>query len=256
MPVINKFDTRTKFISVLILVVLVFLVDRLMVAFCLLLLFLIIRQAARIPVNIKSYKNLTLLAAFIILMQALFGPGEKFIVMPLFPESFPFIGGIGSIKWEGLILGLLVVCRFYSLFIIFSIFSATTSPYSLAVGLNSLGFSYTGAFVITKTFNLIPLFKEEAEMIMDAQKLRGMRSLEKGSVFSRLKAYSMLTLPLVLSAMRKAQISSVVMDSRAFGAYKKRTWLDKPEMKKRDYFFLFACVVFTAAVLSWNYLLR
>ena len=94
---------------------------------------------------------------------------------------------------------------------------------------------------------------------MDAQKLRGMRLFERerrpfkgGSLFARLKAYSGLVLPLVLGAMRKAQVSSVAMDSRAFGVYKTRTWLDKPVMKMCDYFFIFACIVFSAAVLFLN----
>ena len=253
---IEKLDSRVKFLSVLLLSVLVFLLDNLFAALFLLIIFLVICQFAKIQFNIKMYKNLTLLAAFIILLQTLFGPGEKFILSPLFPNSIPLIGGMGSLKWEGLILGFAVTCRLCILIIIFSIFSKTTSPYSLAAGLNSLGFNYTTAFVITTTFNLIPLFKEEALTIMDAQKLRGMNSLEKGGFFSRIGAYSGLALALVLGAMRKAQISSVVMDSRAFGVYNKRTWLDKPEMKKTDFFFLFAAVVFCAGVLILNGLLK
>jgi energy-coupling factor transport system permease protein len=204
----------------------------------------------------KNLKSLTLLAVFIILLQTLFGPGENFIIKPLFPDSFPFFSGMGSLKWEGLILGFVVICRFFTLIILFSLFTGTTSPYSLAAGLNTLGLNYTAAFVITTTFNLIPFFREEALTIMDAQKLRGMRSLEKGSFFFRLRTFCGLTLPLVLGAMRKAQASSVVMDSRAFGIYKKRTWLDKPEMKAVDFLFLFACVIFSAAVLCFNFLFK
>jgi energy-coupling factor transport system permease protein len=190
---------------------------------------------------------------FIVFLQTFFGPGETFIIKPLFPYSFPFFGGMGSLKWEGLILGFIIICRFFTLVILFSVFTGTTSPYSLAAGLNTLGFNYSAAFVIATTFNLIPFFREEALTIMDAQKLRGMRSLEKGSSFYRLKAYCNLAIPLVLGAMRKAQSSSVVMDSRAFGIYRERTWLDKPEMKKGDFIFLFACVIFSAAVLCLNF---
>jgi energy-coupling factor transport system permease protein len=235
----------------------VFFVDRLHTAICLLLFFIIIQKFAKISFNgVKNLKFLTLLALFIILLQTFFGPGENFIIKPLFPDSFPFFGGMGSLKWEGLILGFVVICRFYTLIILFSVFTGTTSPYSLAVGLNALGFNYTAAFVITTTFNLIPLFREEALTIMDAQRLRGMCSLEKGNFFYRLRTYCGLVLPLVLGAMRKAQASSVVMDSRAFGIYKERTWLDKPEMKAEDFFFLFACVIFSSAVLCLNFLFK
>jgi energy-coupling factor transport system permease protein len=241
----------------LLLTVLIFLVDRFFAAFCLLLFFIIIRKFAKIQYNgVKNLKFLTLLAVFIVLLQAFFGPGENFIIKPLFPDSFPFVGGMGYLKLEGLMLGLVIVCRFYALIILFSVFTGTTSPYSLAAGLNTLGFSYTSAFVITMTFNLTPFFREETLTITDAQKMRGMSSLEKGFFFPRLKAYCGLALPLVLGAMRKAQTSSVVMDSRAFGIYKERTWLDKPEMKAGDFFFLFACVIFSSAVLCLNFLFK
>lgn len=241
-------------ISVLLFAVLVFLVDKLFAALFMLLFLIIIRQLAKVPGILKLFKSLAMLSAFIILLQTLFSPGENFIIKPVFPDSFPLIGGMGSLKWEGLFLGLVVVCRLFLLIVIFSIFSETTSPYSLAVGLNSLGFNYTAAFVITSAFNLIPFFKNEALTIMDAQKLRGMRSLEKGGFFSGLKAYPALALPLVLGAMKKAQVASVVMDSRAFGVYNKRTWLDRPEIKPADFIFLFACAIFSAVILFFNYL--
>jgi len=249
---IYKLDPRTKLISVLLFTVMVFFVDNLFILLCLLIIITVVRQMIKIPGAVKLFKNFAMLAVFIILLQALFGPGENFIVKPLFPDSFPLIGGMGSLKREGLFLGFAVVCRFCFLIILFSVFSETTSPYSLAAGLTSLGFHYITAFIITSAFNLIPFFKNEALTIMDAQKLRGMRSLEKPWSISGLKACSMLALPLVLGAMKKAQTSSVVMDSRAFGVYNKRTWLDKPEMKPADFLFLFACVLFSAVVLFLN----
>jgi energy-coupling factor transport system permease protein len=251
---IYRLDPRTKLLFVLMFTVLVFLVDKFTVAVILLISFIIFRMAVKIPFyGIKYIKNLSLLAIFIILMQTIFATGENYFIKPIFPPSFPVFGGMGSLKWDGFILGLVVVCRLVSVMVIFPVFTETSSPYSLAVGLCGLGFNYRTAFIITTVFNLIPLFKEEALVIIDAQKLRGMYLFERRSFFARLKAYSGLVLPLVLGAMRKAQVSSVAMDSRAFGVYKTRTWLDKPVMKMCDYFFIFACIVFSAAVLFFNY---
>ena len=255
MSVLYKLDPRTKLLFVLMFTVLVFFVNKLPAAVFLLVSFIVIRLAAKIPFrNIKFIKNLSLLAVFVILMQALFGPGANYIVNPLFPPSFPVFGGMGSLKWDGLILGLVVVCRLVSVMILFPVFTETTSPHGLAAGLCGLGFNYRIAFIITTAFNLIPLFKEEALVIMDAQKLRGMHLFERGSFFAGFKASCGLVLPLVLGAMRKAQVSSAVMDSRAFGVYKTRTWLEKQRMKTGDFLFIFSCVVFSAAVLFFNYL--
>jgi len=254
MPLIYKLDPRTKLLFILFLTTLVFFINKLFIAVCLMLSFIIIRFAAKVPFHtIKHIKSLSLFAVFIIIMQTVFGPGENYIINPLFPCSFPVFGGMGSLKWDGFLLGLVITCRLSSLLILFPVFTQTTSPHSLAAGLHALGINYRTAFVITYSFNLIPHFREEALIIMDAQKLRNMRSFDKGFIFAKLKALSSLVLPLVLGAMRKAQNSSVAMDSRAFGLYKTRTILDKPEMKHYDYFSIFLCVVFCACFLFWNY---
>jgi len=233
----------------------VFLVDKLTAAVCLTSSLIVFRLAAKIPFRgIKHIKNLSLLALFVILMQILLGPGENYILKPLFPPSFPLLGGAGSLKWEGLFLGLVIVCRLCALMLILPVLTLTTGPEKIARGLCGLGFDYRIAFIITAAFNLIPLFEEEGRAIMDAQKLRGMRSFEEGSFFRRIKAYPPLVVPLVLGAMRKAQCSSVAMDSRAFGVYKTRTWIDKPQMKVYDFFFIAVCVVFSAGILFLNYL--
>jgi energy-coupling factor transport system permease protein len=242
-----KLDPRTKLLFVMAFTLLVFFINKLFTAVCLIFLFFIIHLAVKIPFpGFKDIKNLTLLALFIIVMQTLFASGNNFIITPLF-------GGIISLKWEGFYLGLLIICRLTAVLILFSIFTKTTPPYSLAAGLNALGINYRAAFTITFAFNLVSHFREEALVVMDAQKLRGMRSLEKGSFIARVKAWSGLALPLMLSAMRKAQNSAIAMDSRAFGAYKSRTWLEKPEIKAVDLVFIVFVAVIFAGFLLLNY---
>jgi energy-coupling factor transport system permease protein len=194
-----------------------------------------------------------MLVIFMVLMQILFGPGENYIIKPLFPPDFPLLGGLGSLKWDGLILGLTAACRLAALMMLLPILTRTTSPQQLAVGLAALGLNYRAAFVITTAFNLIPLFENEGRAVMDAQKLRGMRSFEDGSFFGKLKAYRGIVIPIMLSAMRKARLAGIAMDSRAFGVYRTRTWLDKPAIKMRDFISIVSCVIFTAAVLLVNY---
>lgn len=265
MPLTYKLNPAVKLISIMLFTAVIFLVDKFPIIVFLVLAFIITRLLAKVPFRgIRYLKTLSLLAVFIIVIQTLFAPGENFILNPLFPASIPLIGGAGSLKWEGLFLGLVVVCRMSALIILFPVLSETTPPQSLALGLNSLGFPYRIAFIMTTAFNLLPVFKEDALVIMDAQKLRGMRHFEKsrkitrrygrGKVFSRLKAYSGLALPLVLGAMKKAQVSSAAMDSRGFGVYKTRTWLEKPKIGFYDIFFILGCMAFSAGILFLNYL--
>jgi len=257
--VIFKLDPRTKLILVFLFTVLIFLVDKISVNVCLVLLFLVIRLTAGIPPHgIRFAKPLAMLAVFIVAIQILFGPGENYIVKPLFPPSFPLIGGMGSLKWDGLFLGLTICCRLVALTLLLPILTLTTSPREIAAGLSFLGFNYRIAFIITTAFNLIPLFLEEGRAIIDAQKLRGVNSFESrsfGSFIGKLKAYPSLAVPLMLGAMRKAQSAAIAMDSRAFGIYKTRTWLDRPMMKRLDYLCITVCVLFSAGLLSLNFFL-
>jgi len=232
MSVLYKLDARTKLIFVFLFSLLVFLINRLPVAICLLLFFIVIRFLAGVPFRrVKFLMNFTLLAVFVILMQAVFGPGQTYILKPF--------------KWDGLFFGLLIVCRLSAIMLLLPIFTETTPPNLISAGLCALGFNYRTAFIITTAFNLIPFFREEGLAIMDAQKLRGSSS--------GIKAYSSIAVPLMLGAMRKAQNSSVSMDSRAFGVSKTRTWIDKPKMQTRDFLFITACVVFFPVFLFFNY---
>ena len=250
-------DPRTRILLVSLFSVLVFIIDQLPVAAALMLSFFLLRLTLKVPFrSVKSWRTLSMLVFFVILVQILFGPGENYIISPLFPASFPVLGGMGSLKWDGLLLGLVIGCRLVSLMLLLSLFIETTPPHQIAQGLASFGFNYRTAFIITTAFNLIPLFEEQGHAIMDAQKLRGVKSFEEGSFFVKLKAYPPLVVPLVLSAMRKAQLAGIAMDSRAFGVYKTRTWIDKSSMNMRDYLSLAICSLFAALTLWINYVLK
>jgi len=247
MSVFYNLDARTKLFIIILLTFLIFLLNTLTSAACLLLSLIVMNISLRIP--FKSFYftlNLTLLALFIIIIQTIFGPGETYIVKPLFPTSFPFLGGVGSLKREGFILGIVIVCRLIALIFLLPMLTLTTPPYKISMGLNALGVNYRAAFIITATLNFIVLFKEEAQLIMDAQRLRGMRKFG-------MKSYINLLNPLMLGAMRKAQTSSVVMDSRAFGVYKTRTWLEKPKMNSIDFVFIAGSIVFFAIIMFINF---
>jgi len=253
----QKLDPRTRILLVLLLSILVFFVDKLPATVIMALGFLALRTALRIPFqNIKrDFRVFFALTVFIILLQLLFGPGQRYIVKPLVPQAIPFLGGMGSLKWDGLILGLIISCRLAALMVLFPVLT-TAGPDEIAMGLNRLGLNYSACYILSAAINLIPVFEEEARSIMDAQKLRGMAAFEEGSFPDKIRAYPALAVPLVLGAMRRARLAGVAMDARAFGAYKTRTWLDKLKFKKADYLSFAACAVFTVLILCLNYALK
>ena len=241
---IFKLDIRAKIIFILIFTILVFFVDKLQVNVVLLLSILTIRIVWKIP--FRSVKPIISISLLVLLLHILFTSGENYILKPIFGFS---------LKLDGIFSGLSIVCRLAALMLLLPIITETASVYKIAHGLVYFCINYRTAFIITTAFNLIPVFREESRAIMDAQKLRGSASFEKGHFFAKLKAYPALVVPLVLGAMRKAQSASAAMDSRAFGAFKKRTWLEKPVIKAHDYLFLAGFLIFSFFAVYVNYFL-
>jgi energy-coupling factor transport system permease protein len=100
---------------------------------------------------------------------------------------------------------------------------------------------------MTTALNLIPILQTEANTVADAQKLRAFRVFERGSFLDKLKAYPSLVTPLIIGAMRRAQLIAVAMDSRAFGASAERTYIQEIRMRHQDWAFLALATLFAAA---------
>ena len=251
---IFNLDIRVKILFILIYTILIFYVDKLQVNVVMLLSIITIRLLWKIP--FRSIKPIISISLLVLLLHILFTSGENYILKPIFGFS---------LKLDGIFSGLSIVCRLIALLLLLPILTETASVHKIAHGLIYFCVNYRAAFIITTAFNLIPLFREESRAIMDAQKLRGSASFEKGRTkvrrskerrfFAKLKAYPALVIPLVLGAMRKAQSASAAMDSRAFGAFRKRTWLEKPVIKVHDYLFLAGFFIFSFFVLFANYFL-
>jgi energy-coupling factor transport system permease protein len=173
---------------------LVFIINELIVAAVQMMLLVSLCLAARIPLK-KIFPHAQLLAgviALVIALQIFFG--------------------------QGLYTGLMIGCRIVALTALMPMLTMTTDAQRLAHGITRLGLNYRAAYIITSTLNLIPSFEEEARQIMDARRLRGMRSV-------KLREYPAIALPLMVKALRQAQLMALAMDSRAFGAYPARTWI-------------------------------
>ncbi|MDR1250878.1 MAG: energy-coupling factor transporter transmembrane protein EcfT [Treponema sp.] len=253
-----KLDPRTKILLILCFTLLVFIVDQPIVTAALMFSFLGLWFAAKLPFKkIKAYfRLLSALIVFVIILQILFGPGERYMLKPLIPESVPFVGGRGSLKWDGLVLGMVISCRLVALMLLLPMLTMTTSPRLLALGLTKLGMPYKTAYIATTALNLIPALEDDARIIMDAQKLRGMRAFEEGTLPDKFRAYPALAVPLVIGAMRRARLLGLAMDARGFGAFKTKSWLERIKMSSPDYWACAATAVFAACALTLNWVLR
>lgn len=134
--------------------------------------------------------------------------------------------------------------RFVVLVESFSVFFLTTSPDLLGLALEESRVPYEFSFAFTTAVRFVPVLAEEAQTIMDAQKARGLE-LEKGNFMKRIRNYIPVLIPLIVSAIRRSLELAEAMESRAWGATKKRTNLYGLTLHKGDA----ALLVITAGVL-------
>jgi energy-coupling factor transport system permease protein len=126
---------------------------------------------------------------------------------------------------EGLIVRGGSAARILNIMLSSMLFVWATNPRDFVNGLVRLGLAYRIAFTIFVGLNYIPILTYEIGYIQDAQKLRGLR--RDKSLKGLLNRYKTFTLAVLLRSLRKAQITAFALDSKAFGAYLERTYLNE-----------------------------
>jgi energy-coupling factor transport system permease protein len=141
---------------------------------------------------------------------------------------------------DALIFSVSMSFRFVVLISIFSSYFLTTSPEDLTQSMVQLRVPYDYALTFNMAMRFVPTLSKEAQIIMDAQKSRGLE-MEKGNFIQKIKNYIPVLVPLIVSSFRRAELVADAMESRAFGATKKRTSLYTLRLADMDYVFL--CII-------------
>jgi energy-coupling factor transport system permease protein len=170
--------------------------------------------------------------------------GAAFLASIIFLTNFVFAYFGGRSPAESLENATALTLRFIVLVESFSIFFLTTSPDHLGLALEQTRIPYEFCFAFTTAVRFVPVLAEEAQTIMDAQKARGLE-LERGNFLKRIRNYIPILIPLIVSAIRRSLELAEAMESRAWGATKKRTNLYVLKMHKND----FALIAITIGIL-------
>ncbi len=171
--------------------------------------------------------------------------GAAFLATIIFLTNFIFsyFGGREmTLSLEG---AAAMTMRFLVLIESFSVFFLTTSPDHLGLALEQTHIPYEFCFAFTTAVRFVPVLAEEAQTIMDAQKARGLE-LERGNFLKRIRNYIPILIPLIISAIRRSLELAEAMESRAWGATKKRTNLYVLKMHRND----FVLILITIGVLA------
>lgn len=168
---------------------------------------------------------------------AFYAPKETFGAWWVFTPSY-----------KGLFMGLGIAVRIGIILVLANVLSSTTSPLKLVGALETvlapLAYlkvpvdRFIAAFEISA--RLLPTLFEDAEYIKRVQKARGTDFNAKGFL-NKASIAKPLVLPLVLTAFRRADTLSLVMEARGFKPGAKAFAVKKPELSVADWAALLVC---------------
>lgn len=171
---------------------------------------------------------------------------------PLFviPASIPLVGG-GTMTLEGVLYGLNALFKTLTMVLVIPLGVFTTDVNTMIVGMVRARIPYKIAFIFSSTLRFFPLLFEEIQSIVDAQRLRGL-AMEKMGPIRRVRVYSRVAVPLILSALVKSQTLEVVLQSKAFSGDPDRTYLHESKLGPADYAVLaFFGVFFVVTLIAY-----
>jgi len=178
---------------------------------------------------------------FIIFLVQVFSVREGFLFWTV------SLGKIHLDVWsEGFWGGLSMMMRFVNVIGSSYLFVATTDPNRLAYALMQVGLPYRLGFMLITALRFIPLFHMELAQVRNAQMAKGIE-LEGVSPGKMIKYVRYLLVPLVISALSKVDLLAISMESRAFGLYPTRSYMETQVLSPKDRFLLPAIPVLFAA---------
>ena len=236
-PIHNR-DPRVKFLYVLVMFIVAVMFNELPVLLVLFLFQIPFVLVAGVQRQwLRSLHGAMFLATFLFVFNLIFGyisPGTTSYGMS--PLEYAFA----------------MALRFLVLVESFSIFFLTTSPDHLSLALEQSHVPYEFTFAFTTAVRFVPVLAEEAQTIMDAQKARGLE-LEKGNFMKRIRNYIPILIPLIVSAIRRSLELAEAMESRGWGASKKRTNLYVLKMKEGDFMLILISIILLVTAIYVRY---
>ncbi len=253
---VHKCDPRMKILFLIAYIVAVFLCKSFYALGICAAVFLLITLVSGVPVKslLKSVKAVLVLLLFMAVLNLFFHDGDTIW------WKWKFI----EITKEAVYFTVFLAARLILLVLGSSLLTLTTTPVSLADGIESLLSPlklvrfpvHELALIMSIALRFIPILTDETGRIMNAQKARG-ADFESGGLIKRVKAILPILIPLLISAFRRADELGDAMDARCYSGSKVRTKYKKLTFTWRDWLAfllgagLLAGVIVTRTYLAW-----
>lgn len=240
---VHSLDPRSKIVSLVVYMVLIFLAKNPCEYFALTLLTVLFVILSKVPFRfiLKGLKPVWILVAFTAVINLFLGGGEEAL------WSWRFL----TVTKESVALSISMMVRVVLLVILSSLLTLTTSAMDLTKGIEKLLLPlkkikfpvHEIAMMMSIALRFIPTLSREAEKIMKAQKARG-NDFESGGILKKAKAMIPLFVPLFISSFRRADDLAMAMECRCYSTEGERSSFKVIKYKKSD------TVCYTVVILS------
>nr|BBH93946.1 putative HMP/thiamine permease protein YkoC [Thermogemmatispora argillosa] len=142
------------------------------------------------------------------------------------------------VLYQGALLaGTAAVLRVYAMLLLSLIFMLTTdiSDFIRAM-VQQWHFPYRLGYGVLAAFHFMPLLQEEFRLIQAAHRIRGIET--QGGAKAQAERLRRYLIPLLTSAIRRAERTALAMESRAFGALRQRSYFRRFRFNRTDYLFI------------------
>ncbi len=245
---VHRCDPRTKILFLIVYIVAVFLAKNFYALAVCAALFILVAAFSGVPFKslLKSVKAVLVLLIFMTVLNLFFHSGETVL----------WQWWIVTITKEAIYFTVFLAARLFLLVLGSSLLTLTTTPVSLADGIESLLSPlkiirfpvHELALIMSIALRFIPILTDETGRIMNAQKARG-ADFESGGLVKRVKAMLPILIPLLISAFRRSDELGDAMDARCYSGSKVRTKYKKLTFGWRDLFaFLLAAILLTGVI--------
>lgn len=197
----------------------------------------------------KGLKTVYILVAFTAILQIFYN--EKGDTLFEWWKIKITTGGVSS--------AVFMAVRIFSLILISSLLTYTTSPTALTDGIERILSPLklfkvpvdTLAMMMTVALRFIPTLIEEVEKITNAQKARG-ADMETGGLIKRVKALIPIFIPLFVNSFRRAYELAFAMECRCYSGNNKRTRMKTMSFTFRDAIAFVVVALILAGIIALN----
>ncbi len=130
------------------------------------------------------------------------------------------------------------------------LYLSSTSLRDMTIGFSGIGIPFTVSELFVLAFRFVPLVQNDASIITEAQRARGL-DFEQGGVKAKARKYSAILAPMIFMSLRRIQLVANALDTKGFRnkLYKHRFYR-KPAFRTIDTVLTALCILAFLAALA------